>query len=132
MNCFCSSVFCLHISSLLFLSLPNVLCIFLKTNTVLVFHLLKSFHYSVFVDFVFVFFLSFCPWVSSVAAFLTSAGALGLLCDEPEVIHLSQNTSLEVSHWLGSCCVCYICSAGWRGPPAWSGASFHSLAHPVQ
>ena len=47
MNCFCSSVFCLHISSLLFLSLPNVLCIFLKTNTVLVFHLLKSFYYSV-------------------------------------------------------------------------------------
>ena len=90
-------MFCLHISSLIFLSLPNVLCIFKKTNTVLVFHLLKSLHYSMFVDFVFVSFsFILCPWVSSAAAFLTSPGALGLR-DEPEVIRVSQNSSLEVS-----------------------------------
>lgn len=63
----------------------------------MVFHLLKSFHYSVFVDFVFVFFLSFCPWVSSVAAFLTSTGALGLLCNEPEVIRFSEYLFTGVS-----------------------------------
>lgn len=50
-----------------------------------------------FVDFVFVSFsFILCPWVSSAAAFLTSPGALGLR-DEPEVILVSQNSSLEVS-----------------------------------
>lgn len=76
-------------------------------------------------DFVFVFFsFILCPWLSSAAAFLTSTGALGLR-DESEVIRVSQNSSSAVSRWLGSCCICYICSAWWRGPPAWSGASFH-------